>query len=403
LLPRSTRRQRAGYRYRHDGGVDAQRLRVSAGFGAQGLSFATVLTHLPAYTDRWALDQTAVTLVVLAVSVAAGAGSLAASVLAGRLGSPRTLVGALVVVALAAAATVLAPTLVTFYAAFAFWGAAVGGVDAAMNMQAVAVQHRLGTSVMAGFHATWSLGGILGALWTSADAVLHLGLTPAVLVVAALVVVLALLARDPSPPPVSAPLDDVPPSRVRWRPVLVVGAAVVAFYVVDSAVSSWSSLYLRDVLRTSTAVAALGFAAYQGTSLLSRAVGDAAVRRWGAVAIVRAAGVLGALGLLAVITAPSTAVAVAGFAVTGLGLAVVTPLAFATTDRLPEREREETIARLNLFNYLGFVLGGVLVGAVGSGNLRMGYVVPAVGAVAVAGIATSFRSAPRPAPAADTV
>lgn len=378
---------------------------VAAGFFAQGLTFATLLTHLPAYTHRWDVGDAAVTALVFGVSVCAGAGSVAAGAMAVRRGSHQALTGAVGFLAAGAALTVLAPVKPAFFAAFLLWGLAVGAVDATMNMQAVDVQSAFGRSVLAQFHAVWSLGGIVGALWTSADGRWHVGLTPSVLVVAAVVLAVAVTratlgaGHDPQPARASASAGLEPEggtALVPWRAVALVGAAVVCFYVVDSGISSWSSLYLHDVLHASLATAAIGFAAYQATSLVSRALADLAVRRVGAVPVVRAAGVVGGLGLMLVVLAPVPAVAIAGFAVTGLGLAVVAPLAFATTDHLPPAVRDVTIARLNLSNYLGFVVGGVLVGVLGAlGDLRLGYLGPVLFALAVIAIAPAFAAVRR--------
>jgi MFS family permease len=374
-----------------------RRALVATAFFAQGITFATLLTHLPAYTDRWHVHEGAVTLLVLGVSLCAGAGSMVAGWTAAHWGSGRTLAGAVLGIAVGAALTVLVPALATFYLAFLLWGVAVGGVDASMNMQAVDVQARLGRSVLAQFHAAWSLGGIAGALWTSADGRWHLGLTPCVLTVAALVALVAVgLTRLPGRVPADAGAATgvaQPPAAIPWRPMALVGLAVVCFYVVDSGISSWSSLYLRDELHATLTLASVGYAAYQACSLASRALADLAVRRVGAVRVVRTAGVVGTAGLLLVVLAPDVAVAVLGFAVTGLGLAVVAPLSFATTDHLAADVRDATIARLNLSNYLGFVVGGVLVGALGTvGSLRIGYLAPLVLGAGVVLLAPAFSA-----------
>lgn len=383
---------------------------VAAAFFAQGLTFATLLTHLPAYTQRWRVGDGAVTALIFGVSVCAGAGSVLAGTLAQRRGSRTALTAAVAALAVGAALTVIAPVKGAFFGAFLAWGIAVGAVDATMNMQAVDVQSAFGRSVLAQFHAVWSLGGILGALWTSADGRWHVGLTPSVLVVSvtvlAVAVARAVLRADARPvtrsEPLSthsteAPLLEPPGPAVPWRAVALVGLAVVSFYVVDSSISSWSALYLHDVLKASLATAATGYAAYQATSLVSRAVADLAVRRVGAVVVVRAAGVVGALGLALVVIAATPLLAVLGLAITGLGLAVVAPLAFATTDGLPAAVRDATIARLNLSNYLGFVVGGVLVGVLGTlGDLRLGYLAPLAFALLVIGLAPAFATLRRP-------
>ncbi|MFH6691363.1 MFS transporter, partial [Cellulosimicrobium funkei] len=112
------------------------------------------------------------------------------------------------------------------------------------------------------------------------------------------------------------------PGPVTWvaaGTIALLGAGMLAFPVADSAVSSWSATFLRDVLAASAAAAPLGYAAYQAALIVSRLVGDGLVERLGRVRVVRLGGTLGALGFVAVAAAPAWPVAVLGLAVTGLG------------------------------------------------------------------------------------
>ncbi len=58
---------------------------------------------------------------------------------------------------------VLAPSPVALGAALFVFGAGVGALDCAMNMQAVAVERDAGRAMMSGFHAFYSIGGFVGA------------------------------------------------------------------------------------------------------------------------------------------------------------------------------------------------------------------------------------------------
>ncbi|WP_029137955.1 MFS transporter [Nakamurella lactea] len=382
-------------------------------FAAQGLVFASVLTHLPALKDRWTLDDLAVTGLMFAVAVLAGAGSALAGLLAARVGSAVTLRSGLLLAAAGLTVVGVAPALWVLLAGLAGYGLAVGLIDAGTNMQAVALEAEYGRSILTSFHAAWSVGGIFGALATAGTAALHWSLPAALLplvVVPLLAAAAPLLSSAPGSGTAVAGAAGDSTGRVAlvpipWRPLAVLGAALVLFYVADSAASSWSSIYLRDVLAASAAVAPLAFGAYQAASLCSRLSGDLLVRRYGAVAVVRSAAGVGVAGLVLVVTAPGPAPAIVGFAVLGAGVAVVAPLTFAAAGRLagpgPDRRRVDAlVARLNQFNYLGFVLGGVLTGLVSSaGSLRWGFVVPLVGIAAILPLAGAFAT-PVAAPSA---
>jgi predicted MFS family arabinose efflux permease len=277
-------------------------------------------------------------------------------------------------------------------------------VDATMNMQAVALQHRYGRSILTSFHAAWSAGGIVGALYTAGTEHLSLWL-PGVLLAAGVVILAIAVYVGGRLAPVTGQRGEaegaigaveVPKAATPWRPILVLGLAVVCFYVADSGTSTWSSDYLREVLHASKGVAPLALAAYLGSSLVSRLVGDHAVRRWGRLVVVRAGGVVGALGLLLVVVAHQSIVAIAGFTILGLGVGIIAPLSFSAAGELSPGDADTVVAQVNVFNYVGFVVGGAVVGLFGSaGVLRAGFIVPLVLTLVIAVIAPVFQQKSR--------
>ncbi|OLT52473.1 hypothetical protein BJF88_13565 [Cellulosimicrobium sp. CUA-896] len=395
---------------------------VTAAYAVQGAGFAVVLTSIPGYEDRLGIGDDVVTLVVLGVCVCAGLGSALSGAVSARRGSRAVVVGGLLLAALGIAGAGAAPTWPPFFVALAAYGVALGSVDAAMNMQGIEVERAYGRSLLASFYAGNAAGGVVGALVVSGAVLVGLSqplALPAVgLLVAGAAVPLAprlVASRGPVPDgarSAAAGASAVPGHGVRVAAgtVAVLGLAMVAFPVADSAISSWSAVFLRDVLLTSPAVAPLGYAAYQAALIVSRLTGDRLVERLGRVRVVRVGGALGALGFLAVAAAPAWPVAVLGLAATGLGLGVVAPLAFsAAGDRAREAVAARTdgraaapgmvedvtdraVARLNVFTYAGAVLGGVLTGVFATADqLRAGFVVLAVLATVSAVLAGRFR------------
>ena len=383
--------------------LSRHRAAATAAFVAQGLGFATVLTHLSDFKTRWGINDLGVTLLLFSVAVLAGGGSAVVSAIAARRGSATALRVALLTQTVALALIALAPVPPVFYAGLAVYGLGLGGVDASSNMQAVGLEGRYGRSILTSFHGAWSAGGITGALLVAgADRVgapLAVTLLPAA-VVAAVVSVLPFWP-DSSTPDTSA---SGAPLAIPWRPLALLGVALVLFYLADSAASTWSTVYLRDTLLAPAGVAPLAYGAYQATSLLSRLSGDLFVRRFGSTLVVRVAAVIAAAGLVVVIAAHGPWPAIVGFAVLGAGVAVVAPLTFSAAGTLAggagdeRRKRMDAIvARLNLFNYAGFVLGGVLTGLVGGSSLRWGFVVPLVGVLLIIPLAPAFSPRRRPA------
>jgi Major Facilitator Superfamily len=399
------------------------RVATAATFVAQGLMLTALLTHLPQFTDRYDLSEGAVTLLVLMITVLAGVGSLLSERLAAATSSRTALRGGLLTQFAAASLIGVAPGIAVAVAGFAVYGLGLGAVDAAGNMQAVAVQHRYGRSIITSLHAAWSAGAIGAALYVAGGERIGVPLSVSVLGASGTVLAVVLAAgpyllppeADPEAPYTDPGADPEPAAplpaadRAAGRVLLGLGLAMTCFWAVDSGVSNWGSLYLRDGLSASGSTAALGYAFYQGAGLTSRLAGDRVVRRLGPVTTVRAASLIGTAGLLAVVLAPSPVVAIAGFTVAGLGLPVIAPLCFGAASaavRGPggaggartaaERARDDAavdraVARLNVFNYLGSLLGAVLVGVIVTvADLRTGFVIPVVLAAAVVLLARAF-------------
>ncbi|MHA7132318.1 MFS transporter [Oerskovia turbata] len=197
--------------------------------------------------------------------------------------------------------------------------------------------------------------------------------------------------------------------------LLVLGLAMLAFPVADSAVSSWGATFLQGVLGASAVVGPLGFGAYQAMLICSRLLGDRAVEHWGRVRVVAFGGSVGGVGLGLVAVSSAWPLAVLGFAATGLGLGVVAPMAFsAAGDRAAEAvagarsgaaggptvedATDRAVARLNIFTYVGAVLGGVMTGVFATTDaLRLGFGVLAGLALATVLLAGRFREAALPA------
>ena len=98
------------------------------------------------------------------VPVIAGVGSVVAGSLVERHGSRPVLRVMGPVVPLALVLIGLAPGVPVLLVGLVAIGFGLGAVDAAMNIAGVRVQDDVGHSLVAGFYATWSLAGFVGAL-----------------------------------------------------------------------------------------------------------------------------------------------------------------------------------------------------------------------------------------------
>ncbi|MER7366684.1 MFS transporter [Nonomuraea wenchangensis] len=369
------------------------RVATSAVFALQGLSFASLLVQVANLQTKHGIDDGTLTLLLLIVPVFAGVGSMAAGTYAARHGSRPLLRLAQPVVAVAVVLAGLAPNVPLLIPVLLVFGVSVGAVDAGMNMQGVAVERRYGIQVLNGFHCVWSVLSLAGALWASAASGLPLHWIMAIPMV---VVVAGSLFAGPR---LCTKEEEQPESEVSpiggslpWRPLIPLCLAMAFLYIGDAAVSNFNTVLMKNELHASASVIPLAYAAYQATTLAVRLGGDVAARRYGPAAIVRIGAVIATAGFLGVVLAPNQVLGIVAFGLTGVGLAVVGPQSFSAAGKLDPAGTGVAIARVNLFNYIGFILGAALIGGIAeAANYRVAYAAPLVLAAAIFVLAPAFQ------------
>ncbi|SDJ54760.1 Predicted arabinose efflux permease, MFS family [Nonomuraea maritima] len=370
------------------------RLATYVVYGVQGLSFASLLVQVANLQTKHGVDEGTLTLLLLIVPVFAGAGSVAAGAFAARLGSRLLLRVAQPLLAAAVVLAGLAPDLMLLVAALLLFGVTVGAVDAGMNMQGVAVERRYGVEVLNGFHCVWSALGMTAALWVSVTAGLPLELVmalPMVLAVAGSLYAGRHLC-SPEEEKAATPAGTPATGRFPWRPIIPLCLAMGFLYVCDAAVSNFNTVFMKDVLEAGPRVIPLAYVAYQAATLAVRLGGDVAVRRYGPAAVVRIGGVLAALGFLGVVAAPNQVLGIVAFGLAGVGLAVVAPQSFSAAGRLDPAGTGVAIARVNLFNYVGFIVGAALVGGLAEAvDMRVAFAAPLLLSGAIIALASGFE------------
>jgi MFS family permease len=273
-------------------------------------------------------------------------------------------------------------------------GAAAGLADMAMNAEGVLVERLYGHSVMSSFHGFWSLGVLAGAAVSAlashagVDARLQFAVEAAAL--AALGVEAArLLLDEPRSGEALAP----PRFALPTRPVLLIGLVGLCAVFGEQAGTDWSAVYIRNELGGSASVAALAVSAFAVTMAAARLTGDRVIRRIGAVASVRLSGACAVAGAVAIVLAPGLAAGLAGFALLGIGVALVVPIVFAAAGRVGPHPGRSIAGVAGVAYASGLVAPGVIGGIAAASSLTTSFCLVA-GLVAVMALAAGvLRSA----------
>ncbi len=341
------------------------RIAISALFLLNGAVLGSWAPQIPLLLPRHGISPTALGLLIFGMGMAAMAAMSLSGRLAARYGSRAMARGTAVCCAVALPAAVLAPSVAALALAMAAMGASIAMMDVAVNANAVELEQASGRAILSSTHGFWSVGGFLGGA-LGGPGIGALGSIGLALTVSALALaILALSWSWLSSVPVLADDAEAAPgpgkTRQGWTIYLIGGMALLAF-VPESAVLDWSALYLRTDHGAGVAQSGLAFAVFSVCMAAMRFCGDAVRNRAGAVALLRASGTIAAAGLILAALAPSPLFVLAGFALTGIGLANIVPILFSAAGHHGGANPGAAIATVSFIGYGGMLTAPSVIG-----------------------------------------
>jgi fucose permease len=304
----------------------------------------------------------------------------------------------------------LARSVYALAAALLLLGLAFGALDMALNTQGVAIERRYGRPILSGLHAVYSVGTLAGALVGSGAAQLEISPLAHFAAIAAVLLALcwvrsgALLgAEADAATGAAAGHDPVVSPRLRSYPGLVMlGLVALCSFFAEGAVDNWSGIYLHETLHSSLAAAPLAAAAFAIGMTAGRASGDALVSRWGRTATMTRAAALAGAGAMLPVVAGSSALAILGYAILGLGSGAIVPLAFGLAGNVPGIAPAWAMSRVTTLGYIGFVASPPVMGFVAQAtSLRAGFalLIPLMLAVVLIAVRLQAPAHAAPVPA----
>lgn len=376
---------------------------VAAAFFVNGFVTGSWAPQIPVFVTRLEISEFTLGLLILVF----GLGALVAMPWSGYLmakhGSRAVVRGFAAVVVFSLLLVALAPNaMVAAFAMFIF-GGVIGGMDVAMNANAVAVEKKLSRAIMSSSHGFWSLGGFagggLGGLMIQGFG--HLAHAATVSVAATLISAVALrhLVADDRPPAHEHHKLALP----RKPAIYLIGMMALFTMVPEGAVLDWAALYLQQELGTNIATAGFAFAAFSATMALMRFMGDGVRNRFGAVNTLRVSGLIAASGMLVAGLSPWAPLTIAAFAFTGLGIANMVPIAFSAAGNQEGLASSTGMSVVTTMGYSGILLAPSVIGFVaehtGFGPVFVALSILLVVVVLMSGLARTADFAPAQAPA----
>lgn len=343
--------------------LTAVRLACAYFFVCPGITYGIFTSRIPALKMQTGADEAQIGLILLSLGGASLVALFLSSWFIKKFSSKNVLTYASVLVLAAMMLYGLAPNPYVLGLLCLFAGFGTGLVDVTMNMQGVQIEKKYSVSCMAFMHASYSFGGVVGAVSGSVFAAF--GLSPLINFVAMLGMY-GIFRFWASP----YLLDDTvsegqKESRGKFvLPLFVAFCGVMAMvaYACEGSVAEWGSLFMHTVKNASEQVSALVFAFFSGTTVFVRLFGDRMRGRFGDFRLCLTGSVTAVVGLSVALFMDGALLALCGFALMGAGISPIAPILFSRAGSYKGIDPGKACAAVSIFAYSGLLFHPPLLG-----------------------------------------
>lgn len=349
------------------------RLAVNLYFFANGLIYASWASRIPDIMEYYNIDNSQIGFVLLAHSI----GALLAMPLTGWLiyknSSKQVTFLSGIFFTVIFALSMFASSYYLLLIPFFIMGSATGIMDVAMNAQAVEVEKAYKKPIMTFFHAVFSIGMVIGGFIGSYFITKDIALTTHFLIVAAIAFSIILLCRSAMIEDANFEYDSKGKVFV-WPKGTVLGLGIIAFCCMmgEGAMTDWSTNFMKNIIAAPDHTIAYGLTGFAAAMTLGRLFGDRGRAHFGDYKILFGCTIFSLIGIVLIIISQSYVVAILGFALVGLGLSNIVPVAFSIAGSLKGVPAGVGISMVTTIGYTGFMFGPPIIGWVADySDLRM--------------------------------
>jgi MFS family permease len=356
----------------------AQQFSLPVLFALFGVIMGSWAGRIPALAERVHVSHSALSMVLLCGGLGALLSYPISSWLMSTQGARKTLLCAGLALLCVLVAIGAAPSVPLLMLAVLGLGVTASTFDVAVNSAATRREKQSGTSQLSKLHGIGCAGGLAGATLGSLMASLHIAPATHFLMLAAPLALVLWIAYQ------LLDIDDAGDTVEKKKfslprgPLALLGAIGFLGSMAEGSIADWSGVFLKEHFHASDGLAPLALSAFSVMMLGARLVGDRLKARHGASKLVVGGAILGALGLFFAVLSPGPYFALAGFAVAGLGLALVFPFVFSAAGA----QGPMALAGVATMAYSGSLMGPPVIGAIAQG-MGMQVAIAYIGALAL--------------------
>lgn len=340
--------------------LQAQLFSLPVVFALFGLIMGSWAGRIPALAAGVNVSHAALSMVLLCGGLGAVISYPISSFLMARFGARKTIMIAGLALLCVLVAIGMAPDVSRLMMAVLMLGITASTFDVAMNSAAARREKQSGKSEMSRLHGLCCAGGLVGATLGSLMASMKIAPATHFLMLAGPLAVVLWLAVNLLEADEAGEKVEKKKFALPRGPLVLLGLLGFFGSMAEGSIADWSGVFLKEHFGASDGLAPLALSSFSMMMLMSRMVGDKMKERYGAKRLVTLGALVAASGLFFAVLAPNAYIALGGFAIAGVGLALVFPFVFSAAGA----QGPAALAAVASMAYSGSLMGPPAIGAV---------------------------------------
>ena len=337
-----------------------QRIALSAYFLLSGICFSSWASRIPTIKDNFNLNEDSLGNLLMVMPASAVIGIPLSGWLVSKFDSRIPLQVASFTFLLSLLSVGFAPSIWFIVASLVVFSISLRVINISINTQSISIQEKFEKKIVGTFHGIWSIGGILGVLFSTIMIKFKISIEWHLLMVAIFGILMVLFAfphllRDDKSRSGGGFKLGKPSKYISLLGFIVFFAAIC-----EGGMYDWNGVYFKEIVNEK--VFTFGYLLFMISMTISRLTIDKMMEHFGMQKLYILGSVLIVLGVSMAIIFPYFWPALIGFCMVGFGVSGLYPMTYILAGRAKKYSVGIVISIVSTYSTIGMFLGPPIIG-----------------------------------------
>ena len=336
------------------------RVALSGYFFLSGLCFATWASRIPTLKAYFNLNDAQLGSILLVMPFAALIGTVTSGWLISKFNNRDLLLVSFLFFSLALLGISLVKTSVLLIIVLALFSICMRVLNIAMNAQSITLQALYEKKIIGSFHGVWSLGGVVGVVFSTFMVRFNVTIQNHFLAIALITILATIIAYKYS---LTKDKSITGNKLIIGKPdpfIFYLGLLIFFAAICEGGMFDWSGIYFKEVVKED--VFTYGYLLFMVFMATSRFFLDKVLDKIGMPKLYIISGLLISTGTLTTILFPQFWTALIGFCLVGIGVSAIFPMTYILAGKSKKYSAGMAISIIGTYAIVGMFIGPPLIG-----------------------------------------